>query len=233
MKRIIAIILVLALSLCFTGCNGGGEEENSKTPDKNANTQSTTATDDEDSGSDTTEKEEEEITAENWGVPSWWSAYIGDSAAKVFYVNFPNYTGYTEGAAMIAEQLDGTVALISGQGARCPEINKVTELFPAYYDHLEFSLNAFYGIRSKNYEFSLDDSEPVTIGDYEMCRFEGSFEFDDDDGHYDFRFVAYATTLKSNGAYAYWVVYDNSEDQSNGKLISEHALNMAKTFREE
>ena len=232
MKRIIAIILVLALSLCFTGCNGGGKEEDSKSPDKNANTQSTTATDDEDSGSDTTEKEEEEITAENWGVTAWWSAYT-DTTSKVYAINFPNYTGYTEGSALIAEQLDGTVVLTSGQDNGCPEINNVTELFPAYYDHLEFSLNAFYGIMSMNYVFSVDDSETVTIGDYEMCRFEGSFEFDDYKEHKDFQFVAYATTLKSNGAYAYWVVYDNSEDQSNGKLISEHALNMAKTFREE
>lgn len=232
MKRIIAIILVLALSLCFVGCNGGREEEDSKTPDKNANAQDTTAADDEDSGSDTTVKEDEEITAENWGVTAWWSAKT-DTTSKNYAINFPNFTGYTEGSSMIAEQLDGTVALISGQNYKAPEINNVTELFPAYYDHLQFTLEAFYGIMSMNYVFSVDDSETVTIGDYEMCRFEGSFEFDDYKEHKDFQFVAYATTLKSNGAYAYWVVYDNSEDQSNGKLISEHALNMAKTFREE
>ena len=66
-----------------------------------------------------------------------------------------------------------------------------------------------------------------------MHSFNGTFSFDEDDDHYEYQYVVYVTQLKSNGAYAYWVVYDVSEDQSKGNLIKEHAYNMAQTFREE
>ena len=65
-----------------------------------------------------------------------------------------------------------------------------------------------------------------------MHRFTGNIEFDNDGKHCKYSFIAYAAQLNSNGAYAYWVVYDVSDNQSNGQLVAEHALNMAKTFRE-
>lgn len=65
-----------------------------------------------------------------------------------------------------------------------------------------------------------------------MHFFEGTFSFDDDGKHKEYQYAVGVTRLKSNGAYAYWVVYDISDEQSNGKLIKEHAMNMAKTFSE-
>ena len=98
-------------------------------------------------------------------------------------------------------------------------------------------MEKYYGLRSSNFALSLLDTDSTTIADHEMYIFTGTIAFDYDwqgeVSRREYQFVSYATTMKTNGAYAYWVVYDETEDQSNGELIAQHALNMAKTFREE
>ena len=81
------------------------------------------------------------------------------------------------------------------------------------------------------------DTGSTVIADHDMYTFTGVVSFDynwqNEITRREYQFISYATTMKTNGGYAYWVVYDCSDEQSNGELIKEHALNMAKTFREE
>ena len=178
------------------------------------------------------EEKQENFDVNNWGVADRCSAR-SDTSSESYIINFPRQAGSHAGYGVVAEQLDDTMAIISGQNRSSPKINNISELFPAYFEQLQFTLEGVNGILSDNYKFSLNSDKSVIVGDYNMHTFEGEFEFDNDDEHCKYQFVAYATTLKSNGAYAYWVVYDTSEDQSNGELIKEYAYKMARTFREE
>ena len=221
MKKFIILVFIFAMMLTLVACNKEDE------PPK-------------DNGSSTPTDQEEDVNETEdpleWGVMDQFSA-DNENLIESYYINFPHYTGVSEGHSMIAEQLDGTVALISGQNIDSPEISSTAELFPAYFDQLQNSLESYYGLRSSNYELSLTNTDSTTIGEYDMYIFTGTIAFDYDlQGeilHREYQFISYATTLKSNRAYAYWVVYDETEDQSKGELIKEHALNMAKTFREE
>lgn len=183
-----------------------------------------------------TDKNEEE---KEWGITDRWTAEKGTSAP--FYINQPKYRGYTEGRGLYSEHIDGTSTIVVGQHKNLTTIDNISTFFPTAFNDLEYTLQSIYGLLADNFKFSLENNRAVEINDYQMHMFEGYFEFDTEiksmgkwqDVHRKYCFVAYATTLKSNGAYAYWVVYDTSEDQSKGELIKSHALNMAKSFREE
>lgn len=233
MKKIAVIILSLALVLTMAACTGKQVSATDPASSVGSATQPST-------GDTTPSASQGETTgAENpleWGIMGQYSA-SNDNPAESYYINFPHLTGVSKGYSLIAEQPDGTVVLISGQNGDAPSISNTAELFPAYFNQLQYNLEKYYGLRSSNYEIKLLETGSDVIGDYEMSIFTGIIAFDYDWQNEivrrEYQFVSYATTLKSNGAYAYWVVYDYSEDQSNGDLIAQHALNMAKTFREE
>ena len=229
MKKILAVLLVLVVLFSFAACQKNPDSNiNNSTP---SNSQTQNPTDNNKETTNTTDAPNNEVNATNWGVSERCSAQ--SSTSESFYINFPKFTGYSEGCGLVAEQLDDTMVIVSGQNDKCPEIGSLSELFPAYFDHLQFTLEGIYGILSDNYKFSLKTNTSETVGDYNMHKFVGEIEFDNDGEHVKYAFVAYAAALKSNGANAYWVVYDTSKDQSKSQLIAEHALNMAKTFREE
>ena len=230
MKKIISLVLIFTVVFCLAACKKDPADSTANNAEGGAQTQSPSV--DSQEIPDTTESTVEEITADNWGVAQRGSAW-SNTYSEGYYVNFPNYTGYTESHGYVAEQLDGTMVITCGQNDESPEIGSVSELFPAYFDQLKFTMRATHGLHTQNHVFTLKRDSAEVFGDYQMHRFDGEVEFDDWDEHVKYAFVAYATTLKSNGAYAYWVVYDLTDDQSNGDLIAEHALNMAKTFREE
>lgn len=218
MKRLFALLTVIAMLFCISAC---GNKPSTKTDDIDNQTTEVNKSDD-----ITADDSYESIDPESWGITDRFAAGKGDS--ETFYINLPKCTGVVVG------HMDGTVTAVSGENESTPEINGISEVFPAYFDDLEFWLNDMYGeSRSSNFEFELTGDAPTKVGDYDMHTFTGTISFDYKDEPREYSFVAYATTLKSNGAYAYWLVYDESDDQSNGDLIKEHALNMAKTFREE
>lgn len=233
MKKIAVIVLSLALVLTMAACAGKQVPVTEPASSGGSTTQPSTG-DTTPSASQGGENETEDPL--EWGITDQFAAETKESI-KSYYINLPHYAGALHGRARGGEQLDGTVVLISGQHDEAPEISSTSELFPAYFDQLQSSLESYYGLRSSNYELSLQDTASTTIGDYEMSIFTGTIAFDYDwqneVSRREYQFVSYATTLKSNGGYAFWVVYDETEDQSNGDLIAQHALNMAKTFREE
>lgn len=229
MKRIFALLLVTLL-LSFAACGGDKPDEtDGDTTAAHSQTQATTKTDP--VSKETTGKTENQVNPDTWGVADRVAAGKGDS--EVYFINSPYYTGYAEGYGLFAEQLDDTAVIIFGENDDSPEITSISELFPACFGQLQYTVEKIYGSRASNVELTLTGNAPAKVGDYNMHSFTGTISFDYKGNPREYSFVAYATTLKSNGAYAYWVVYDISDDQSKGDLIAEHALNMAKTFREE
>lgn len=230
MKRIIALALSLMILMTLFGCAKGPNNETNNTTPSNSQTQNNPT--DDNKTTEPSTKQDDEITPDNWGVTDHFAA-DNDKPSESFYINFPHFGGAARGYGLGGNQGDDTTAYVFGQNDYAPTINSISELFPAYFEQVQYTLEKAYGLKASNFEFSLSDDEPAAVGEYEMHTFTGKIAFDYEGAPKNYSFVAYATTLKSNGAYAYWVVYDTSDGQTNGTLIAEHALNMAKTFREE
>ena len=221
MKKFIILVFIFAMMLTLVACN-----KEQQPPKDNG---SSTPTDQEEDVNETQDPLE-------WGVME--RGYVEtEESIGVYAIHFPRLTGVSEGYGLIAEQTDGTGVLISGQNMDSPKINTASELFPAYFEQLQYTFEQYYGLRSSNFELSLLDTGSTVIADHDMYTFTGVVSFDynwqNEITRREYQFISYATTMKTNGGYAYWVVYDCSDEQSNGELIKEHALNMAKTFREE
>jgi len=181
-------------------------------------------------------QEEDSNFYETWGRTDFNTTFDGVNIDH-FYINVPKYTGSNYWYAKISEQLDDTVVFISGQ-YETPFVEQVSDIFSSYIEYTKESLKDFYGIQSSNFNITIDSSKSLTIGDYDMYMHTGIITYDYRNSHNDttkrtHQYVAYATKLNGSGNCAYWIVYDFSDDQSKGNLIQEHALNMAKTFREE
>ena len=179
---------------------------------------------------------EEEVDLSSWGqedtIWTYTSNNSGLSVLDGYSIRVPKYTGAYHMYARISEQGDDTAVLLSGQYVNTPTLDEESKVFSTYVDYTIESLKDLYGVRSENYHISIDTSEPITIGDHDMYVHTGTITFDYSKKVRSYQYVAYATLMKDSGNSAYWMVYDISEEQSNGELIAEHALKMAKTFRE-
>lgn len=230
MKKMIAILFALTIILSLSACGNNVAE-------------TTKATVLEETANPTEVTEEDKTTGidpNTWGVYNVCPAGVDMETTELFCINTPYYGGINGGRGKVADQADGTCVIYGGQNEYCPEISGISELFPAYYSELEFILQDVFGLLAENFAFQLDKDEALTVNGRDMHRFEGSFTFNYDGEPYESQFVAFATVLKTNGAYAYWLVFDSSywlvfdssDNQTNGHLIAEHAYNMAQTFRE-
>lgn len=229
MKKVLALVLSIMMLMGLFGCSKEPTHENQNTTPSNSETQGNSTVNND---TQPTNNQVSDITPDNWGVTDHFAA-DNESPSESFYINFPHFGGAARGYGLGGNQGDDTTAYIFGQNDYAPAISGISQLFPAYFEQVKYTLEKAYGMRASNFEFSLTDNAPVVVGEYEMHTFSGTISFDYEGNPQNYAFVAYATTLKSNGAYAYWMVYDTSEGQTNGNLIAEHALNMAKTFREE
>lgn len=228
MKKMIALALSLIMVLSMFGCSGEPANENYDGNDDKAPAQSSAGEEEKES----TENKKEEITPDSWGVADRFNAE-NEKPTEVFSINFPHFGGATVGYGLGGNQGDGTTVYVFGQNEKSPKIEKLSELLPAYFEQIEYTLGKVYGLRGDNYKFTLNDHEPVSVGEYDMHIFEGEFSFEYEGNPRNHQFVVCATTLKSNGAYVYWFVHNTSASQKCEELMKENALNMAKTLREE
>ncbi len=227
MKKTLLLLMAILMIISFAACSKNPSTSPTETQNP-SDGQSNTESPNNNTQTDNPNENQEHIS---WGVTGRFSAR-NDEGTESCFINLPVAAGATTGYGMMVVNADKTAILYAGQNDKSPSIANISELFPAYFERLEYDLKAYYGFLSENYEFTLTANTSEKIGEYEMHRFAGNIEFDNDGKHCKYPFIAYAAPLKSNGAYAYWVVYDVSDNQSNGQLIAEHALNMAKTFRE-
>lgn len=190
---------------------------------------------------DDEKKEEIEEDTENWGVQEKIVAKKNDTFTTA-YIKFPTLSGITEGTGKIAYQKDKTLVILDAEHKDVfPNItaNSCEDVFPAYFEQTKSIIDAYRQMDYDNFEFNISNKETITVNGYEMCKYTGKHTFTidtySDEGTIDceMNFVAYATKLNGNDAYVYWMVLDESEDQSLTKIIEEYADKMAKTLWEQ
>lgn len=228
MKKVLIWMVMVLLFISMAACSKAPakETENGTTENPIQMTESTTA----EATTESTPKPPVDLGS--WGVEEKVTT-IREENVDRYIIRLPRYTGSTYAHSKISEQLDDTVVLVAGEYIGKPPVENTADIFSAYKEYTLESMEDLYGVQSSNFEMTIDSSEAVTIGDYEMYTHKGVITYDFDGARRQHQYVAYTTKLKDSGNCAYWMVYDFSADQSKGDLIAEHALNMAKTFREE
>lgn len=225
MKKYLTLLLIVLLLLSLVACGessgnvpNGTEGRPSQNEDKETQTQ----------------EETKNNELENWGVVDDFSVQNEDLNVSTVFFRWPAATGRSAATGMAATQSDGTFVLVDGySNGISPKGVALEEFFPKYYEQ---TLNAF----SRNYGSNYSDgklnakSEGVsTINGYKVCKFTGEHSFKFKNQDYTYQFVAYVTNLKANGAYVYWLVQDETSDQSAGQQMEENALKIIQSLWEE
>jgi len=221
MKRMLAMLLAGVLAFTLGGCGQAqtGEAGGESSTDVSLSVDCS-------SGLGNT-------TQEPWGVESWVTA-TNSQGTSVFYISFPEFIGTSQGGGDIGEQPDGSIVIADGQNDTTPEsVTSVSEVFPAYFFQAESVLRGLYRMRGDKYAFELADKSEIKINGYDMARFSGTLSYEYEREPVNCNWVAYATQLSENGAYAYWMVLDAARDKMTTANIAETAQKMAESFREE
>ena len=227
MKKWIALALALVLLFTVSACGKKNTEQPENKETKPAATNKPAQT--EPAAQETTAPVQ--ITPETWGVKTSFLTKK-DGKSQVYCVNTPQYTGNNVGRGNVTEQMDGTMTLVSGQMDHSPEATGLANLFDTYQEQVEYTLRKVFGLLSDNYAFTFGKSEQVAVNEKEMYIFRGEVSFQNDQKPRTLPFVAYATMVESNGAYAYWMVFDITDNNGAAELLEQHAYNMALTYRE-
>ena len=225
MKRIISILLIsIMILMCFAGCGKDKEPVITDTPSISVNDKETQTSE------ETTSKED----TDDWGVQEKIVAGKNDTLTTA-YIKFPTLSGIVRGTGKIAYQKDKTLVILDAErktGSPALTNDSCDNVFPAYFEQTKGIIDAYRQMNYDNFDFSVANKETVTVNGYEMCKYTGKHTFTVNGENDEMNFVAYATKLNGNGAYVYWMVLDESEDQSLTKTIEEYADKMAKTLSE-
>lgn len=226
MKKTIALVLAAMMLLAMAACGNESKEDPIGTT-KGQNFENGVAA---------TEAmgETQNQKLENWGVVDDFAVQNEELESATVFFRWPNATGRSAATGEASTQSDGTFVLVDGySNGISPKGVALKEFFPAYFEQ---TINAFsnnYGVRYENGKLTADEGEISQINGYEVCKFTGHHTFTFSGQPYDYQYVAYVTTLKSNGAYVYWLVQDETVDQSAGKQMEENALNIIQSIWEE
>lgn len=229
MKKSIVLVLCVCMAMCggLTACK---QENGTSVPVSSEGQQESSVSSKEESSIDSAK------FAEEWGVTDLFCASRNGQEAMA-YLNFPEMAGNRAHTGKAAYQSDHTFVLVGSEREDMPvEVAKDScdEVFPAYFEHAKKIMERYQTLDFADFDFSLEESkELVAINGYEMCRYTGTHSYTKNGTPYVMPFVAYATKLKTNGAFIYWIVMDGSEDSSLGDVISDHAEKMAYTLRGE
>ena len=205
MKKLISAVMAIVMAMSLSACS---EEQSSVTMSTESGSIAQPTTE------ETTSPTVQEETSATEDPLDWGYQEVhfveNEESSGYFSVNFPHGNGLSVVYGAMGEWTDAGF-LISGQSKDSPEVADVSELLPAYLEQIQESFEDYYGIRSSNYTIMSDEDVSLTsINDYEMYIFTGRVSFDYYwDGETlkkDFPFIVYATALKSNGLYAYWMV---------------------------
>lgn len=234
MKKILCTIIIVAIALQCLSC--GSDESVDDVPEESTSQsiesiEPTIKTEDEIVPTPKTE----DNTDEEWGSVETIMTENDDGEYCKVYIHLPAFSGINEATGKVSAQLDHTLIILDAQiNSRYPMDGKdIDQVLPTYFPQ---TIDIFDSYRSEwyqNFDFTIKTREIVTINGYKMCKYVGTNTFTYNDEPGSRQFVAYATQTKTNGAYVYWMVMDESKDQSQGALIADHAERMAYTIYEE
>lgn len=233
MKRISLIIVAMLLLMSLASCgesNTGGNVDISDA-DNTVSTSSPAQSEPEN-----TEKADSESLGK---APVVLAAYNRDNLEQYFRITFPADEGKEiyRGRGAIAD--DGTMIICGSSflnGAdTCDSVEDIYDEFKSVWE--ESALDMRPSNAYTDSKFTAEKRELTEINGFSMCRYEGTYTYNYTDlstnettAHSCF-FVAYGTQL-SEGGYAYWIAFDDTEDQSLRDAVILHAENMAKSLEE-
>ncbi len=223
---VILILLVVALVIYFVfGKNKGNNGNDSLNSNTNVN----------ENQNNTLSKNEDKDSIKdlsNWGVQESIMAENEKGLVRA-RIKFPTLSGVNLGTGKIAYQKDKTLVILDAQIIDdSPEINNET-ILPAYFEQTKKIIDQYRRSNYSNFDFSIDNKQEININDYAMVKYTGTHTFMLNGKSEKINFVAYSTKLKENGACIYWMVLDESEDQSLSSTIDQYATNMAYTLHEQ
>lgn len=144
----------------------------------------------------------------------------------------------------VAYQTDKTVvaALHVSESGFADAITDVESILPVAIENSEDfaspirQMKKYWKIRSHgSVSMTIESSELETVGQYDCCKFIGTAVHvgEHDDTEITTKFVAYASFTKNGNEPFYWIVFDESEDQSLGSTIADYAKKMGYTIVED
>lgn len=150
-------------------------------------------------------------------------------------IKFPELLGNQYGTAMMGQQPDGTLVMFDVRWPKYipEEVGSVEEVFPAYFVQAQENMRCYRNKQWGNFSFEITEQERLTVNGYEMCKYKGVHKSTDDKKEArEFYYVAYAAAVNEGKDYVYWIVLDNSKDQSLHDTAEYNADMMAKTLSE-
>lgn len=223
MKKLFTVLMIaVLLCLSLTACGN----ESIKEPNDN--------TDSSIQSSETSNIQEPQKEDEIWGVEENKITEKNDKKARV-YIKFPYLTGITKGQGKVAYQTDGSLVILGSESDfEEPNVDggKVENIFPAYFEKIKGTLKLYRQVDYSDYDFEIKTKEVITVNNYEMCKYIGNHTFTLNGEKKSISFVGYSTKLNSNDAAVYWMVLDDTTEQSLGSTIESHADKMAESLHE-
>ena len=224
MKRLLVIVIsLLLLCFCLTAC--GGDKEPGKETSTNSTSQDEVInTDIEDSNVKVEEiyKIDDSINAENS------SGVMGTA-----YIKLPELASMRRGQGQVVEQSNDMLILMGGQHLETTiTSNVIEEVLNDFFVQPIDVLSKYRRVDYQNYKFSISDTENMTINDYQMCKYKGEHTFTNNGENGKMNYVAFVAKLKSNDAYVYWIVLDESTEQNQSKDIDMCATKIAESLHE-
>ena len=223
MKKWIAMLLVLCMTMSLFAC-GSGEPKETQTAQQGQTENSTQPPREESTPKQT------QPAVEDWGIECEKYLFAPDVTVCV---SFPQNPGDYSVTGLYARQQDYTIAIFDTYfDGVSPEIDDIKELFPAYGEQVMPMFKNAYGLVYADSSIEAEYDGTETIGNYEVAKFRGVHHYTLEGTEKNCQFVVYAVELNC-GYYAYVMVQDISKDQSQLELIESHAYNMIRSMREE
>lgn len=224
MKRFVALFLSVFLLMGILAACSAEEPENPPESSKKPQTQDTNP-------QDSTSKPTDPLT-EDWGRLDTKSVVNAQGIMSVIF-RWPAAKGKSEYTGNVASQDDGTLVLVDAYSAQIsPEVDSLDQVFPAYFEQTVKVFASFYGSAYSEGSLTIDDTEVVTVGEYEFYKHTGTHNYKYKGSDRSRQYVIYLTETKATGAYIYWLVSDTTADQSAGATMEENAYKIALSVKE-
>lgn len=224
MKRLLVIVLsLLLLCFCLTAC--GGDKESGKETSTNSTSQNEIVTNDTENSDvkvEETYKIDDSIDTENS------SGVMGTA-----YIKLPELASMRRGQGQVVDQSNDMLILMGGQHLETTiTSNAIEEVLNDFFVQPIDVLSKYRRVDYQNYKFTISDTENVSINDYQMCKYKGEHTFTNNGEDGKMNYVAFVAKLKSNDAYVYWIVLDESIEQNQSKDIDTCATKIAESLHE-
>ncbi len=216
-------LMLIAVCCCLSGCTNATDAT-----DDLAKTEVTVLSNDWQSNKVDTSED-----VSDWGIRYKSAVIDNDGNAMRYYINFPVSVGNDRASGRIGFQDGYVLAMVAQRYNDAYDIQgNIENVFPTCFPQAIKILEADQTATAYDYAFDITDQKLEEINGYQMCRYEGNLTYVYDHIDFHHRYVAYATEV-ADGAYVFWMLIDESEDNSSFDLASEYALKMAYTLRTE